>query len=530
MADLIHTKIKNIIARFDSKFSEIIFLLFISCLVITGSIWQGAYNNDPLHWGLMLSNAKDLYEGQLPYKDIFIQYGILTTLVHSFAYFIGGKTLNTIIIITAIFYAIGISLLYKLTLSIAKEKFIAVFVVIISFLIHPIAIYPWPNYIAFPLLILGLLLLSNSYQKPRYLFYSGFSFGLAILARENLALPIILTLFLCFLLELKESTIFLFEKLKEKLNIFLGILFPIIIFLIYLFSNELFFYWTKLAIDVPNIYLTEAFDFTGVNKFLGEMLSSMLKLDFRWTFFFLLFAFNTYIIFRKIFYDDKFFNNPAINFILISSLVFISLTLHIPEIWRLSTGSIIGIISLFIFLNTHKQLSIIFLLFAILLSFTFFANSNNYFYPTKLIRDRSISVNDFIPIFKGQRWPLKNIKYYHQIQSDLNQIKQKKCGIKYHYNAHHDAFLQVLSPFKQYQIAPMRQISDINELRPDLNFTKKIHNGNDIIIFKPIINTQINKYKVPSGFTIYSSYEIPDAFFIEPNYFLFITVPNKCID
>ena len=133
------------------------------------------------------------------------------------------------------------------------------------------------------------------------------------------------------------------------------------------------------------------------------------------------------VIFRKIFYDDKFFNNPAINFILISSLVFISLTLHIPEIWRLSTGSIIGIISLFIFLNTHKQLSIIFLLFAILLSFTFFANSNNYFYPTKLIRDRSISVNDFIPIFKGQRWPLKNIKYYHQIQSDLNQIKQKNC-------------------------------------------------------------------------------------------------------
>ena len=76
----------------------------------------------------------------------------------------------------------------------------------------------------------------------------------------------------------------------------------------------------------------------------------------------------------------------------------------------------------------------------------------------------------------------------------------------------------------------MRQISDINELRPDLNFIKKIHNGNDIIIFKPIINTQINKYKVPSGFTIYSSYEIPDAFFIEPNYFLFITVPSKCID
>ena len=519
MADLIHTKIKNIIARFDSKLSEIIFLLFISCLIITGSIWQGAYNNDPIHWGLMLSNAKDLYEGQLPYKDIFIQYGILTTLIHSFAYFIGGKTLNTIIIITAIFYAIGISLLYKLTLSIAKEKFIAVFVVIISFLIHPIAIYPWPNYIAFPLLILGLLLLSNSYQKPRYLFYSGFSFGLAILARENLALPIILTLFLCFLLEL-----------KEKLDILLGILFPVIIFLIYLFSNELFFYWKKIAIDLPNIYLINYTGFEGINNFLAKMLGGMLKLDFRWTFFFLLFAFNTYIIFRKIFYDDKFFNNPAINFILISSLVFISLTLHIPEIWRLSTGSIIGIISLFIFLNIHKQLSIIFLLFAILLSFTFFANSSNYFYPTKLVTDRSISVNDFIPIFKGQRWPPRNIEYYHQIQGDLNQIKQKKCGIKYHYNNHSDAFLQALSPFKQYQIAPMRQPPQINELRPDLNIAKKIHSGNDIIIFKSIINTQIDQYKAPSGFSIYSRYEIPDAFFIEPNYFLFIVVPNKCID
>ena len=31
----------------------------------------------------MYSNSIDLINGKLPYKEIFIQYGILTTLIHA---------------------------------------------------------------------------------------------------------------------------------------------------------------------------------------------------------------------------------------------------------------------------------------------------------------------------------------------------------------------------------------------------------------------------------------------------------------
>ena len=48
------------------------------------SIWQAQYIYDGHHWGLMASNAKDLLDGKTPYKDIFIQYGLFTTIVHLF--------------------------------------------------------------------------------------------------------------------------------------------------------------------------------------------------------------------------------------------------------------------------------------------------------------------------------------------------------------------------------------------------------------------------------------------------------------
>jgi len=41
-------------------------LTFGTFAIVLFSIWQGAYTVDPHHWGLMLSNAKDLYDGKIP--------------------------------------------------------------------------------------------------------------------------------------------------------------------------------------------------------------------------------------------------------------------------------------------------------------------------------------------------------------------------------------------------------------------------------------------------------------------------------
>lgn len=93
--------------RLGEGYLRSIILVVSTILVIGYSVWQGMFNLDPHHWGLMLSNAKDLASGALPYKDIFIQYGLLTTLVHCFGYLYIGNDLRTLIGLTAFFICLA---------------------------------------------------------------------------------------------------------------------------------------------------------------------------------------------------------------------------------------------------------------------------------------------------------------------------------------------------------------------------------------------------------------------------------------
>jgi hypothetical protein len=63
----------------------------IPVLIIWYSVWQGSYNFDPHYWGWMFNNANDLLAGKQPYWDIVIQYGFLTTLIHSLDLTLLGK-------------------------------------------------------------------------------------------------------------------------------------------------------------------------------------------------------------------------------------------------------------------------------------------------------------------------------------------------------------------------------------------------------------------------------------------------------
>ncbi len=92
--------------------------MITTAMVVVFSIWQGAYNVDPHHWGLMLSNAKDLHDGLYPYKDIFIQYGVLTTVLQALAYG-AGQNMLSLIVITALLYAIGLLLVYLIAFHVS---------------------------------------------------------------------------------------------------------------------------------------------------------------------------------------------------------------------------------------------------------------------------------------------------------------------------------------------------------------------------------------------------------------------------
>lgn len=81
---------------------------------------------------------------------------------------------------------LGLFALYFLSMQITKDKTLAIFSFVSAVLLHPIAIYPWSNYVAFPFLAFGALFLFSYRHAVIMKFFAGFLFGLAILAREGL--------------------------------------------------------------------------------------------------------------------------------------------------------------------------------------------------------------------------------------------------------------------------------------------------------------------------------------------------------
>ena len=69
----------------------ILLLFFVPIISFIGGIWHGQFINDGYHWGFIFSNALDLLDGKKPFEEIFIQYGLGTTLIHSFVLFLFDK-------------------------------------------------------------------------------------------------------------------------------------------------------------------------------------------------------------------------------------------------------------------------------------------------------------------------------------------------------------------------------------------------------------------------------------------------------
>ena len=83
-------------------------VIAISLFSFLISVWQSTYVYDAHHWGLVASNAYDLLNNKIPYKEIFIQYGIFTTLLHSIFMKIGSQSVISIFFFTSVIYSISI--------------------------------------------------------------------------------------------------------------------------------------------------------------------------------------------------------------------------------------------------------------------------------------------------------------------------------------------------------------------------------------------------------------------------------------
>jgi hypothetical protein len=185
----------------------------------------------------MYVNAADLNEGLIPYREIFIQYGYLTTLIQSLSLNIFGNTVVSVGIITGIFYAGSIYLSYCLWQKV-MNRWLSVLSAMLMFLVHGYITYPWANYFSYTFFLISLLFLTASPGNINRYLLAGIFLGLSILARQS-PLPLIAPFYLYFLLEYLSSAQKLRkEYLKNILMFHAGMIGVIVVFLLYLFKES----------------------------------------------------------------------------------------------------------------------------------------------------------------------------------------------------------------------------------------------------------------------------------------------------
>jgi hypothetical protein len=522
-----------------------LFLFFIFFFILSTYLcyWQGMYNNDPVHWGFMLKNAIDLKNGLIPFKDIFIQYGILTTVTHSISLLI-YENLFSLIIITNLFFFISKMFIFLIIKDITNDIKISLLGFLTLHFFFSFATIPWSVYISSPFIMGGIYFFLKYYDTKKF-YISGLFFGLACLSRQTFFHPIILTTFLFF--------IFIYTT-KKKINLYnllnfiLGLFIPISIFFVYLIWNGLLNYWYIDSVLYINKFVNFLYtnpQIFGFAKIIKETINifkyAFFKFDTRWLFLIIILILNLILLIKYFKKDINFHEKYLFVFILSILLLWGCYSIAGWEIFRIASSSIVGFSLIFLTINkisfrsypnilNFKKILLFFNLFFIII-FIFFKNSGNYFSP---ISDHQIKHSTFVTqpeIFKGKRWYGENIVYYNNLIDDFNKIKNmKKCEIKYEINRTMDNFIPSLSPFKKWQLAPSYNWDFLNKLRSDIDPEIKIKNGNDTVIYEMAYKKDLenNEKLYSSNFYLYKEISVPYALYIAPDQYLRIYLPKNC--
>lgn len=173
------------------KSKELLFLIFITTVtIILGGIYS-IFNTDPLHWGFISGTALDFIQGKKLFSEIYIQYGIGEPLLFKFLNQFLTINYTSIGFITSIAYALNLLVIY-LTIRKFVNPALAMLSVFIIFLLHPFAIYPWPDYWAGLFISLSCyqLVLQDNKNEIRRSVLAGVFLFVAFLFRSTYALNI----------------------------------------------------------------------------------------------------------------------------------------------------------------------------------------------------------------------------------------------------------------------------------------------------------------------------------------------------
>jgi Dolichyl-phosphate-mannose-protein mannosyltransferase len=119
---------------------------------------ESLYNMDSHHWGVMYGQALHLNRGQVPHRDMFIMYGVLTTWIQALSLRLWGPQLISLGLCTSVFHAANLALTYGIFRQFLSKS-VAFSGVLIVFLLHGYAKFPWSNYYSYTFVLIAVLLL-----------------------------------------------------------------------------------------------------------------------------------------------------------------------------------------------------------------------------------------------------------------------------------------------------------------------------------------------------------------------------------
>ncbi len=505
------------------------FLIFIFFLYSTFII---KYHYDGHHLGLLYSNALDIIKGKIPYKEVFVQYGFLTTLIHSLILLLFENKVFFISFFGALFYSFSVLLISLSIKKLINSNYGLISSIIILFN-HPIPFLPWSNYIVFFFIALSIFLITD--RKINY-YLLGFFLSLAILSRQETIVPICLS-FIIFCILIVNN--FKKKYFTFSIKILIGFLIPILIFFLYLLYIDIYSYW-KAYLIIPTFYL-DIYEKDTIKIILDFIIFFSTKSFFNFIVtphYFLIsiiLFLNSILIFLKVI---KKINVPLnILYISVLSILLCSMSLQI-EIFRLYTSVIIGIIPLLYYLNkvidkNLKKNLLRFLLLPSLFSIIFYPFGNNDTFDKLNLFKNDNKINN--KNFSFYNWPDNKIK-------SINLITEisSNCNVDYLENLTFDSLYSTINNFDRVNILPYKQSSMkhnkfhdyINTLKnPGMNYIDKINyeiqKENIILLINK--NNHIYKKSKIEPTIMYSHIKINESNIENKPEYLNIFIPNKCL-
>jgi hypothetical protein len=240
------------------------------------------YNNDFHHWSYILSSYIDYKNNLKLFKEIFLQYGPGQVIFFNFLDYFTKINLVSIGIITSVIYSINLFLLYK-TLSIVSSKKISFIIILLLFIIHPFAIYPWPDYFSGFCINLFIYFFLKEKKTKSLIVIGAFFLFLAVFFRSTYLFSIVPAIIIYLILILYKKKKIFFAK---NITIFLIFLFSY--FIILLNYNNLTNWYSQSIGVIANYaygsdspYMNKIIDYWGGNIWL---ILKFIKMGFRWFF------------------------------------------------------------------------------------------------------------------------------------------------------------------------------------------------------------------------------------------------------